>query len=71
MHLLREGPHMDVGMVQTIHGRRLFVLSRWSGRCMQDPMLTLFVEALGQCVQFRLLDIEESSYNDRMTTLGM
>ncbi len=59
MHLLCEGPHMDVGMVQTIHGRRLFFLSRWSGRFMQDPMLNLFGEALGQCVRFRLLDLEE------------
>ena len=59
MHLNREGPHLCVGMVQINHGRRRFVLSRFNGLCMQDPMLNLLVETLGQYLRFRLLDPEE------------
>ena len=59
MQLLREGPHLRVGMAQITHGRRRFVLSRKGGQCMQYPMLNLFVEALVQCLRFCIVDPEE------------
>ena len=59
MHLLREGQHLRVGKVHVGHGRRCFLLSRWSTPRPQDPMLRLFIEALGQCLARSIVDLEK------------